>query len=100
MIPRRGSRTITVRNLRFRWAIRRKPTYAQAVAMTRLNLVVVLADARGSRLVARLQHAHPGNFAGKEPVSVTPAEVARCVERALDAGWRPEMPGPVFELSC
>lgn len=98
MIARKGSRSITVRDRQFRWAVRRKPTYAQSLAMTSLNVAAVLATGRGSKLVVRLAEAHPGNVLGRRPASVTPAQVAEWISRALDDGWAPHEPGPPFEL--
>ena len=100
MIRRKGSRTIVVANRQFRWTVRQKPTYAQAIAITRLNLAVVLADGGGSRLIVRINSAHPSNLLGQPSAGVTPAQVAAYIANALDAGWRPDLPDPVFELEA
>lgn len=100
MIARRGSRLISVGGRQFRWTVRRKPTYAQSVAMTRLNVAVALAGGRGSKLVAHLEQVHPGNVMGKPRVSVTPSQVAGFISTALEAGWCPDRPGPTFEIKC
>lgn len=98
MISRKGSRAITVRGRPFRWTVRRKPTYAQAVAMTGFNLAAVLAARRGSTLVVRLPQVHPSNMFEIPSAGVTPAQAADYIAKALDAGWLPEEPGPMFEL--
>lgn len=98
MIGLRGSRAITVANRRFRWKVRSKPTYAQAVAMTGVNIAVALAEGTGSTLVVHLGNIHPSNVMGNAPVGVTPAQVANCIVKALEAGWQPDLPGPAFEL--
>lgn len=98
MITRKGSRTITVRDRQFRWAVRRKPTYSQSVTMTSLNVAVVLADGRGSKLVVHLREPHAGNLMGRRSGGVTPAHVADWITKALDNGWQPDSPGPAFRL--
>jgi hypothetical protein len=98
-LPRKGSRRIAVDGLVFRWLVRRRPTYCQALGWSPLSFVVELADESGARLVVALPYAHPGNWLGLPSASVRPATVAAALRHALSAGWQPHRPGAAFTLA-
>ena len=96
---RRGSREIVVEGQRFWWYVRRKPTYAQATALTPL-IVSVTPEAGGATLLIRLEQVHPGNFMGVPASAVTPSQIAAAIAAALRAGWRPDEAGPPFHVDA
>jgi hypothetical protein len=58
-MPGKGSRLITVDGIRYRWLIRRRPTYSQAICGAPMTVAVELAEQPASVAVLVLQHAHP-----------------------------------------
>ncbi|GIH01365.1 hypothetical protein Pma05_79370 [Plantactinospora mayteni] len=94
----KGSRRITVDGVTYRWSIRRRPTYCQALGWSPLTFVVERAERPGAVMVASLPCAHPGNWLGIPSQPVLPGTVAVGVRQALVAGWQPSRPGPAFEL--
>jgi len=98
-LPRRGSRRIAVDGLVFRWLVRRRPTYCQALGWSPLTFVAELADEPGAQLVVALPYAHPGNRLGLPSASVRPATAAAALRQALSAGWQPRRPGAAFTLA-
>ncbi|WP_405992286.1 hypothetical protein [Streptomyces sp. NBC_00986] len=97
-VPRKGSRSITVGGTTYRWRLRRRPTYSQALAWSPCTFAVEHADEAGTTLVVTTDHPHPSNWLGHEPKSVLPSDVARAIERALREGWTPTSPGSPFHL--
>ncbi len=95
----KGSRPIVVDGVAYRWRVRKKPTYGQALEQSRLLLAVELAEAPGATLVIELPQVHPSNWLGSEAVPVLPSDVMRYVREALAAGWQPTKPGKTFCLS-
>jgi hypothetical protein len=89
----KGSRRIGVDGASYRWRIRRKPTYCQAMGWSALTFAVGLADATGSTLVVTMPFARPDNWMQLPSGSVTPAIVEASIRRAMVDGWRPERPG-------
>nr|BEK64446.1 hypothetical protein KPHV_16730 [Kitasatospora purpeofusca] len=97
-LPRKGSRLITVDQVRYRWAVRRRPTYSQGIGQSPLTVAVERAEEPGSVLVVRFLGAHPGNWLGLPTVGATPASVALAVRDARERGWQPETRGGPFHL--
>ncbi|MEV8015870.1 hypothetical protein AB0O76_05850 [Streptomyces sp. NPDC086554] len=97
-LVKKGSRNIAVDGVPYRWTLRRKPTYSQALVWSPLTYAVELADSPGSTLVVTTNQPHPSNWV-IEPVSaVAPYAVADAVRTALINGWIPEKPGSPFQL--
>ena len=101
-IPKKGSRTIVVGGVEYRWYIRRKPTYVQAMAewigrCGGVRFAVECADSPGQVLVVELAQSHPGTYA-ETKVAVVPSQVADAITRALEQGWKPTEPGGPFRL--
>jgi len=90
-IPRKGSRTVTVKGVRYRWRIRGKPTYCEAAFADRFS-VAVERVAPPSRCVLLLSadFPRPDNWLGHASKSVTPRMIAASIEDALAHGWQPE----------
>jgi hypothetical protein len=98
-LSRKGSRPITVDGTRYRWYVRRKPSYGQGLAQSNLTVAVELdAPARGSVLVVDVGQPRPDNWLGRPAAVVTPRDVAEFVREARRAGWRPEAAGSPFTL--
>jgi hypothetical protein len=92
-IPRKGSRKIDVAGHSLMWRIRRKPTHSQAVATSPMTIAVACASGRGSKLILELDVSRPDAGLRPSAVSVTPADVAHLVLKALSDGWQPEVDG-------
>jgi hypothetical protein len=98
-IPRKQSRVLCVGGSRYRWRVRNRPTYAQALAEKGIVLAIQSADtADGAVLLATLPAYHPSNWLDLPNCSVTPALVAKTIEQALTAGWTPHCPGRQFQF--
>ena len=98
-LPRKGSRSITVDGTTYRWRLRRRPTYSQALAWSPCTYAVEHADEAGTTLVVTTGHPHPSNWLGHEPKPVLPSDVTQAIERALREGWTPTTPGSPFHLN-
>jgi hypothetical protein len=92
-VLRKGSRQIEVAGHRLLWRIRRKGTYAQSNAWTPMTIAVAAASGRGSKLVLELDISRPDAWINPSNGSVTPADVAHLVSKALSDGWQPELNG-------
>ena len=97
-MPKKGSRQVVVDKVDFRWRIRSRPTYDQALISSPLILAVEQAETRGSVLIINLPQSHPSNWMKKPAPGVTPVVVASYIRRALAAGWRPTVRGVQFRL--
>jgi hypothetical protein len=97
-LTRRGSRHIVVDGTTYRWRLRRRPTYAQALLWTPCTFAVEHADGGGTTLVVTTAHAHPSNWLGRESRPVPPSDVTQAIEQALREGWTPTSPGSPFHL--
>ncbi|WP_433699300.1 hypothetical protein [Nocardiopsis sp. CA-288880] len=100
-LVRKGSRRISVDGTDYRWRVRRRPTYAQAVGESPMTFAAELADSPGRVLVVATPHPHPGHY-GVGPdavVPVTPAVVATAIRRAREEGWSPSSPGSPHHLA-
>jgi hypothetical protein len=98
-IPKKGSRTIVVHGTTYRWLIRSKPTYAQALAQSPLSFAAELESLGQSSLVVNTSVSRPDAWIEPSGVSITPNTVVRAIRRALQLGWQPEKSGNPFTLS-
>ncbi|MET7437291.1 hypothetical protein ACWERY_28955 [Streptomyces sp. NPDC004082] len=97
-LVKKGSRRITVDGITYRWRIRRRPTYCQALLWSPLTYAVELADSPGSTLVVTTNQPHPNNWRIESASAVVPYAVADGIRIAQANGWTPEMPGSPFHL--
>ncbi len=97
-LVKKGSRRITVDGRIYRWKIRRRPTYSQALIWSPLTYAVEYAEAPGSTLVVTTNQPHPSNWFDAPASPVLPSRVADTVRTAHDRGWAPGLPGPPFQL--
>ncbi|MFD3538710.1 hypothetical protein ACFWUQ_04325 [Streptomyces sp. NPDC058662] len=97
-LHRRGSRRLVVSGVPYRWRIRRKPTYSQALCWSPCTFAVERADCSGSVLVVTTGQFHANNWFERPSQPVLPSDVARAIQLALTAAWQPTTPGPPFQL--
>ncbi|MDE3725055.1 hypothetical protein PWG71_27045 [Nocardiopsis sp. N85] len=98
-LVRKGSRHIIVDGITYRWRVRHRPTYAQALCGTPMTFAVEPAEKPGRTLVVATQHPHPGAWLSMTPpASVTPAIVSVAIREALTQGWTPESPGSAHHM--
>jgi hypothetical protein len=97
-LGRKGSRRIVVDGTAYRWVLRRRPTYFQALAWTPCTFAVEHAGAPGTTLVVTTDQPHPSNWFGREANPVLPRDVARTIQSALSTGWVPTATGSPFLL--
>lgn len=97
-ITKRGSRRIVVDGAPYRWTVRRKPSYGQALAETPLTFAVELELAKGSVLVVDAGTARPDNWMKAPASAVAPKLVERSVREAIAQGWRPAVKGKPHTL--
>lgn len=85
-LPKKGSRTIEIEAVTYRWAVRDNGDHRSVVAEH--------VDEPGQALhVAISRFDHPGN------VAITPKVVERLVREAIKCGWHPGRAGGAFRLT-
>ncbi|MEU1408431.1 hypothetical protein ABZ471_40095 [Streptomyces sp. NPDC005728] len=97
-LGRKGSRRIVVDGTAYRWRLRRRPTYLQALSWAPCTFAVEHADIPGATLVVTTNQPHPSNWFGREAKPVLPSSVAQAIQPALSEGWIPTAPGSPFHL--
>lgn len=99
-IARKGSRKITFNNQSYRWYIRRKPTYCQAVFQSPM-LMAVESETEGENcvLLVNFNISRPDNAISPHQTAVTPNLVCQVIDGALAAGWKPEDKTPNFQFN-
>lgn len=96
VLPKKGSRLIVVDGITYRWRVRGRPTYDQAMCWRPLTYAVEHAENPGTTLVITTSRPHPSNWLDAPTSPVLPAEAADTVRTALNNGWDPCKPGPPF----
>lgn len=98
-LPKKGTRAVDVGGVTYRWHVRRKPTYAQAIEIGPMCVAIEQAgDGPRCVLVVALGVTRPDNWIDPHQTALKPAEVKVIISRALTAGWEPERAGPPFEF--
>src|SRR5437879_4173346 len=97
-LGRKGARQIVVNGTTYRWRLRRRPTYSQALCWSPCTYAVEHAEHPGSTLVVTTNQPHPGNWFGHQAKPVLPSNVASAIELALSQGWAPTAQGSPFPL--
>ncbi|CAM4439011.1 hypothetical protein NONI108955_28365 [Nocardia ninae] len=98
-LRKKGARRIVVDATTYRWRLRGRPTYSQALAASPCTYAVEHAEYPGATLVVATGHAHPSNWVSARSVPVRPAHVAESIRMALAQGWQPIAPGSPFLLN-
>lgn len=97
-IPKKGSRKITVDGVDYRWTIRKKPTYSQALCQGNVLAAVELYDKPFSVLSINFPWVRYDNWFGIAEQPVTPKHIEQCIRRAIAKGWKPEINGNAFKI--
>jgi hypothetical protein len=98
-IAQKGSRRIVVDGVTYRWSVRSRPTYGQALAESSMTVAIVNDESSGSTLVATLDVARPDNWMHQRSAPVTPVIVERAIRTALAEGWRSDENGSAFAVA-
>lgn len=97
-LPRKGSRAVSHDQHRYRWHVRRKPTYAQGAFSTPMTVAIErIGDEPGTVLLVNLRVSRPDNWLDPHQTALTPAVVRKIIASALEAGWNPDAQGGAFE---
>lgn len=99
-LTKKGSRLITINGVAYRWRVRSRPTYMQALCDRPLTVAVEQVDRKGNVLLVTMPQDHPSNWMGRPAVPVLPSTVAVIVRKALAGGWQPTRPGPAFHTDA
>ncbi|ROP55957.1 hypothetical protein [Streptomyces sp. PanSC9] len=97
-LVKKSSRRITVDGTTYRWRLRGRPTYDQALVWSPLTYAVEYAETPGTTLVITTNQPHPSNWFGAQANPVLPSDVADSIRTARHNGWTPENPGSPFHL--
>ena len=99
-MTQKGSRSIVVDGVSYRWMVRPKPTYMQEVFACPMTFAVV-ADGKLNTTLWVVGACRPEAckiVATARTLSITPAIVAEAIRMALQQGWQAQQTGPSFEL--
>jgi hypothetical protein len=88
-IPRTGSRQLAVDGIAFRWRVRSRPTYGQALAESGLTVAIQVSDGSGRALHLRLPVARVDNWLHAPGYVVMPRDIQRWIRFARSEGWVP-----------
>ena len=98
-IPKKGSRKINVNGTEYRWSIRKKPSYGQAINESNLTAAVELYDNPCSTLIITFPFLRPDSWISPSKKQVTPSDIKDLIEKALSKGWTPALNGKTFDLT-
>ncbi|SHI49040.1 hypothetical protein SAMN02745181_0242 [Rubritalea squalenifaciens DSM 18772] len=99
-LPQKGSRKIVVDGIAYRWTIRKKPSYDQALCASSLTAAAELYVDPASTLSIEFKGFRADNWMQEEGLAIGPKEIAQAIRQALQAGWQAEEHGPTFSISC
>ena len=94
-IPKKGSRSIHVDGVDYRWLIRRKPAYAQSY----LHIAIEAKNNPGATLLIQSERPHPEHWDTEEIIPVTPSDIEGWINSAIEAGWEPGVPGSTIVIT-
>lgn len=97
-LVRKRSRRIVVDGRAYRWQLRRRPSYRQALSESPFTYAVEDYDHPGRTLVVTTSRPHPSNWFNRPSAPVLPADVARAIQEAIERGWDPSSRGAPFRL--
>jgi len=108
-LTKKGSRLIIVDNDKYRWVIRRKLTYVQAVFGGRMTCAVegvnggacvLLITFPWSRANYWMPSVQCNHWVDVTSNSVTPKLIEACIRAALKQGWEPSKKGSAFQFNA
>ena len=97
-LVKKGSRRIVVDGRVYRWQLRGRPSYGQALCETPCTYAVEDYEQPGRTLVVTTNQPHSSNWLGRLAEPILPAEVARTIRLAVERGWDPTGGGAPFLL--
>ena len=95
-IPQKGSRKIIVDEVSYRWYVRHKPTYLQAISNTGMTFSVQQSQKKTGLLVVKLKVSRPDNWICRNKFAIQPSLVTQIIRHALAQGWQPNQTGTSF----
>ena len=99
-MARKRLRRVTVDDVMYEWAIRKKPTYVQGAFKTPMTIAIQRVDADvGCVLLVNAGISRPENWIAPHQTSVTPAMVRAMISGALADGWLPLGSGSAFRFN-
>lgn len=99
-LPKKGSRRIDVDGVEYRWVIRHKPTYTEAIGQANLRAVVELYENPLSVLKIGFMLPRNDSWLTNSKVEVGPRHIQMAIQKALISGWEPHIKGNNHELRC
>ena len=97
-LPKTGSRKITVEGVEYRWLIRKKPTYGQALNESNLSAAIELYESPRSTLVVTFPFMRPDSWISPSKESVKPSDIKDSITLAIQEGWSPHSNSATFHL--
>ena len=97
-IPKTGSRQLVVDGVAYRWRVRSRPTYDQALAQSGLTVAIQFSDGAGRALHLRLPTARVDNWLHTPGYVVVPRDIERWIRFAISQGWTPTGSGPPLSV--
>ena len=97
-VVRKGSRRIVVDGRAYRWQLRSRPSYGQALCETPCTYAVEDYDRPGRTLVVTTNQPHSSNWLDRPAEPILPREVARTIRLAVERGWDPSSSGAPYSL--
>mgnify|MGYP006136930353 CR=1 FL=1 len=98
-IVKKGSRIIIIDDIKYRWTIRKKPTYNQAAFGSHMTTAVEIDGFIGSVLLITFSRGRCDNWLGKPGLSIKPNDIECAIKLALKKGWKPKEQGDAFQLN-
>jgi len=98
-ITKKGSRRIIVDGSAYRWMLRSRPTYSQALGQNPLTFSVELEHGGQTTLVVTTDANRPDAWMDSTTTAITPSTVEGAVRYALRQGWRPSERGAPYALA-
>ena len=97
-IPKKGSRKIVVDGVEYRWRVRWKPSYSQAIGETNLTAAIELYENPQSILSITFPWVRYDAWIGAAEHPITPKLIENCVLNALVQGWKPDQKDKAFKI--
>jgi len=89
-LAKKGTRKIEVDGICYRWVIRRKPTYSEALEWSNLKAAVELYDKPASILSIDFLCPRNDSWLERHNNKVTPKHIVFAVLEAIASGWKPQ----------
>jgi len=98
-LPKKGSRKLVVDGRTYRWAIRKSPTYGEALEESNLLAAVELFDTPASTLLIEFDCPRSDSWMSESKVSIGPAHISAAVRKGIAQGWQPEQRGKTYVVT-